>query len=330
MMQNKSATGLVSGILLLAAIPPLSAQEGRFEGPNSGYLFHFPSRSLRAVMGVPGAARLSHPLIRGLSFASVAPDGSRALIQTDSGWLLADQLSGAEPRLRVVEGAQAGADRIGWNRIGSVAVLSSTAKGIQRIRIAPNSLTVEALPSIWPLVGNISAIAVDSSGEHVVVGMEHAEAGGLYLIEHDRSPRLLVSMPSPVDAVFEGSSRRLLAADRSTRSLVELTDVMAPAAVFFDGGSTGIRDPIALAVFGDSLFVANASPQSLQVFSLAEGRVRREIMLEFEPAALLPFSEKPLYLLRSPAGPGEPAWMLDARQETAVWFVPAAEEREEQ
>lgn len=326
-----SKSGIVTGLILMTAIPPLAAQQGRFEGPNSGLLFHLPSHSVRAILGVPGAAWLSSPFVRGLDFASVAPDGDRALIHSDSGWRLLDQLSETEPRFRPVEGVFDGVGRVAWNRKGSFAVLwSPTANGVQRIRISPNGVSVEAPESIAPLAGTITVLTVDSSGEYVVIGVQHPESGGLYVMERGGSPRLVAPMATPADAVFTGSGRRLFAADRSTRSLVELTDVLSPAAIFVDRENTGNMDPIALAVFEDSLFVANASSHSLLVFSLAERRVTREITLEFEPAGLIPFSRQPLYLLRSPEGPGEPAWLLDARQEPAIWFVPAAEDQKEQ
>ena len=57
----KSRTALVSFAVLIGGLT-LSAQEATLSGPISGYVFDSASRSVRAIMGLPGAAYLGDPL----------------------------------------------------------------------------------------------------------------------------------------------------------------------------------------------------------------------------------------------------------------------------
>src|SRR5512145_1242237 len=49
-------------------------------GPITGMVYDAPSKSLRQILGMPGAARLGAPLLSEVDWASVAPDGRTAVV----------------------------------------------------------------------------------------------------------------------------------------------------------------------------------------------------------------------------------------------------------
>src|SRR5512134_3362781 len=74
---------LACGLLLLA-LGAAFGQDGGLTGPVSGMVFDADSRSLRPVVGVPGAAYLGQPAVSGLDWASVAPNGRAALVLSNA------------------------------------------------------------------------------------------------------------------------------------------------------------------------------------------------------------------------------------------------------
>src|ERR1700733_2367788 len=69
--------------LLVVVITPASllpAQQPSLSGPVEAVTFDVPTRSLRAVIGFPGAASFGPALLESLDFASVAPHQNYGLV----------------------------------------------------------------------------------------------------------------------------------------------------------------------------------------------------------------------------------------------------------
>lgn len=64
------------------------AQSPGWFGPISGAIYDPPTKALRRIVGLPGAARLSKPLIEQLQWSINAPDGKKAVALTTIGELL--------------------------------------------------------------------------------------------------------------------------------------------------------------------------------------------------------------------------------------------------
>lgn len=76
-------------IPLLAAAGSLCfAQSPGWLGPISGTIYDPPTKALRRIVGLPGAAYLSKPLIDQLQWSIAAPDGKKAVALTTMGELL--------------------------------------------------------------------------------------------------------------------------------------------------------------------------------------------------------------------------------------------------
>jgi len=55
------------------------AQTASLAGPVEGFTFDAPTRSLRALMGYPGASSFGPPLVNGVDAAAVAPQRNYAV-----------------------------------------------------------------------------------------------------------------------------------------------------------------------------------------------------------------------------------------------------------
>lgn len=75
-------------VATLAASSLCFAQSPGWFGPISGAIYDPPTKALRRIVGLPGAARLSKPLIEQLQWSTAAPDGKKAVALTTMGELL--------------------------------------------------------------------------------------------------------------------------------------------------------------------------------------------------------------------------------------------------
>jgi hypothetical protein len=317
-MFDRKPFSLCLCILVIAALN-LGAQQTSLSGPISGYVFEASSRSIRPIMGIPGAAYIGDAVAAGLDWAAIAPGGSSALARTGGEVYL---ITGLESNLSwsIVEGALPDAGRIAWSADATAAVIASSTEGrIQFIRAAAAGPAVD-------LPGRVSALAMGPSGDYAVVGVEAEAGGGLYLVGTEGEPRLLAAVGQAAAIALAANERDLFVADATSRQVLEIANFRQEAArmVFADEGS-GISDPVGLALSRDGrlLLLANKSQRTLNAYVLATRSLWSQIELDFEPSFLEPLSRNSLFLLKAGGEASEPLLVLDASREPAVYFVPA-------
>ena len=60
---------------------PAAAQPSpSFRGPISGFVYNQSSRTIRPLLGIPGATRIGTALLNEVDFASIGPDGKWAFL----------------------------------------------------------------------------------------------------------------------------------------------------------------------------------------------------------------------------------------------------------
>ena len=320
MLKTKAA--IICLLALLAGGLYLAAQEARLSGPVSGFVFDSVSRSIRPIVGLPGASYLGDALVAELDWAAVAPGGDVALAVKD-GKLYALRGLGAEAAWAEIEGGLAAPERAAWSADGSAAVISSAGDG--RLQFLRDLLAGPVAGPLVDLPGAVSALALEASGDCAVAGVKAGEEGGLYLACPDAPARLLAAMSEPAAVVLSRGGRDLFAVSRSGL-ILEIQDFGEAAAVmpFAEMPASG-WDPVGLAVSADQrlLFVAHRSEKRVDTFDVESRALAGQIGVEWEPSLLEPLAVKSVFLLRSASGPGEPLLVLEAGREPAVYFVPA-------
>ena len=293
--------------LALAAVLLPAQESTRLTGPTSGLIFDAPTRAIRVVMGVPGAAYLGAAVASDLDNGSVAPNGRLAVAVA----------AGAASLFNVADSSLtslgAGCDGVvGWSA-DSAAVALGCADGVRLYRLSSSGIDRLELATF---AAKVSALAVDGSA------VLAAAADGIYRIEPG-SARLLAAVPNA--AGFALSGKTLYAVDRAAKSVIAVDNLATSAAMrLVAGAGQGLEDPIAVGVSADGarLYVADGGEsKALRVFDAATAEMLSRVELDFAPGRVDALGNG-LYLLKARQEAADTVQVLDARQ-LAVYFVPA-------
>src|SRR4051794_23964982 len=195
-------------VVLGWTVLPAAAQTTSFHGPIAGFVYSHGSRTIRPMLGVPGAARLGSPILDEVDFASIAPGGAWALVTKGDRCSLVHGLADLTPAGSAADGLIDDVDRVLWNRDGSIALLySSSSNRMQRVRLSDAGVRADTPMDLSPW-GPVTALAIDPAGRQISFGVAKS---GLYLFQAGQSPALLSSMAQPVAAAFDSTGKRLYA-----------------------------------------------------------------------------------------------------------------------
>jgi len=296
---------LSSIFLSLAAGGLCLAQEARLTGPVSGLVYDEQTRSIRAILGVPGASHLGAPLIEHLEFARVAPSGDRA-VAVRAGRLHLVKF-GADVEWQVLDAEYAGASRAAWSADSKSFAVFGTEEGLSLYRDG-------ALSSIGH-PAEISALLV---GDQVF----YASKDGVYIVQ-DGEARLLATVENASALALDGTT--LYAASRSRNEILAIRNFLdSPELALF---TSEVAAPAALAMDNGSLLAASAETRALYRLNTS-AEVLATIVLDFTPDSLDLFSRAngtALYSLRTRASQSDPLQVFDTARASA-FFVPAAAE----
>jgi hypothetical protein len=316
----------------------LAASSGGFSSPVLGFVYSQSSHTVRPLLGVAGAAQIGSPVLAGVDFASVAPDGRWALVTKAGVTTFVSNLSATNSAEYSADGLIAGIDRVLWNGDGSIALVYSSARNqLQRVRLSAGTVTAETSLdlSAW---GTAAALAIDPAGQQIAFGIKES---GLYLCHVGQSPALLSSMAMPTAVAFDGTGERLFAVDLDSQMVTEfdsgsqvrqysLSRATPTRRLPLKTGSyvgTSAVKPVGLTVTSDGryLLIADSASQAVLVYEADYGRLVRSIALDFAPSRFEGLSSAHAFLLN---GENSSQWLmvLNADQSPGISFVPAKAE----
>lgn len=320
--------GIVARGILAAftfVLPLLRGQSASLQGPSSGFLFDPASRSIRPILGIPPGAHLGSPAYSNLDYASVAPNGQIAIGVANGQTLLIGGVSGAEPTASPIAGAIGDTSRVLWAADSTAAVLCGTGQ-CQHLTGLPNAVVIGQPVSLpTGLHGRVTTLTADPSAQNIVVGVsaENRErsGGGIFFISASGAASLLASMAAPSAAAFTPDGEDLYAADQSTGNVWTFHNV-GPGAmgVLALDASTGIANPVGIAVSSQQLFVAGAKG-AVHIYNLPALALSAELPLQVLPSAMEPVPGSTYYHLIPAQSSSPELWMLNT-QPPSVFFVP--------
>ncbi|MGE5644783.1 MAG: hypothetical protein ACM336_03220 [Acidobacteriota bacterium] len=299
---------------------------GQITGPVTGFLYHSPTKSIRAISGVPGSAVLASPLIENVEFGSVSPDGKWALVRG------ADFTAIVKPGT-VVSGEQRPAglipeiDAAAWS--GSrlaVVVASSSAKVYQRVRLSGTRWVADAPRSFASLPGSLTSISADTTGAQVALGLTAGAQGSIYLAVNGAAPAFVMSGPVAAVAAFAPRGGTFYAAV-SAPGVIEVFEGAARVgslAFAAEDGSAPEAAALAVSADGKRLYATAKEKRALWSIDLATSQAA-VTPLDEVPNALLPVGPRSWLLLNSPAKNSEPAVLASDSEQPVTTFVPALE-----
>lgn len=315
--------------IALLALPAglANAQPASVQGPIAGFVFSGASKTVRPLLGIPGATHVDPPILNQVDSASIAPGGNWAFITRAGHTAFVRGLSDLAPTESSVDGLIDGVDRVVWSRNGSFALLySSSGSRLQRVQLSGSEPRVDAPVDLSPW-GQVTTLAIDPAGQQIAAGFA---ASGLYLFTPGQSPALLSPMVQPTAAAFADTGQSLFAIDLDTQRIIqfqsgsgisEFVSLVRP-----DGPAL---NPAGLAVSGNGryLLLVDSSTRSVFIYEISSRSLANTISLDFAPSRFEPLSAGPVFLLN---GDDLKEWLLvlDASQIPVVYFVPAnGEER---
>jgi hypothetical protein len=299
-----------------------SADNGALLGPITGFVVDGRTQNIRAIEGVPGAARLgaSASLPFGVAFAAVAARQDYALVvpvNGDGHPLLARGLRGGAPATISIEGAIEPTG-MAIAASGSAATLCSiSARKLQFLTGLPDA--VQALPPIdfSDIVPAVSAVALDSDGSSALLA---AEDGGIYFVaSRDSSPRLIARLPGVSSIGFLPDGQAAVAGSSRTGDVVLLESLRGAVNIrTVAGPANGIASVRAVQALGARSIGVIAGDGQLASIDLDTAALEW-IPLAGEAQSFEPLDRNLYALNRAGAAP---LLLLDAAGGRAAWFVP--------
>ncbi len=287
-----------------------------------------PSVTVRAILGVPGAAMLSGALTmpRGVAGAYFAPGQSFALVEQSAGSLAVLQFNGTVAgALQAIPGSISRPDIVSFSPNGSAAAVYSTEGRLAIITGLPGSPQLSRDVSA-NLPAGIQALALADDGATLLAVTSDGRVlllpagGGTETIYSGGQLSGLVFAPASTDAlVFDSDGNKVLLVQNvstapATRLLAQgLSGIPGSALLQFDANTAWIG-----AVNGKQLSRIDLQTLHADTMTLSAGL-----------AALQPLLVPHRFLLS--AQPGQEAWVLDTSNATSantgtvagnVYFVP--------
>ncbi|MBI5281870.1 MAG: hypothetical protein HY858_09330 [Candidatus Solibacter usitatus] len=319
---------VLAGRVLLAlavSVALAAAQDTVLRGPLSGLLVDPAGRSLRAIVGMPGAAYAGDPSVSGVDFASAAPNGETALVSRNGGVSIVHALQTGTPAWLELSGQTPGISLAAWSgSADSLALLDSAARRLDlwsNLSAEPARLGSVDLTAISdPVV----SLAVLPDGLHAFAAVQGETSAALYLLTPGETPRLLVPLARAGALLLSGGE--LFAADLGRNEVLRIANWdRNPSVTAAAPSGLGLDGPVGIALSADRslLYVANARSRQVLTVDLASASVRNTLDLDFIPTRLERLGPGSLYLLDRGVAGAQPAQLLDTAAQR-VWFVPVS------
>lgn len=324
-------------IVLLALWPAAApaASQGSVAGPKMGYFFDAPQRSLRPILGVPGAARIGDaaPLNVQLTKAEVAPGQQYALGATAEGGLVWIDLRGDLPQTRPIAVGVTAISRILLSPTGEAgAIYDRGSRQVQFLSRLLDSPSAGATVGIESLQGVLTALAVSDDARTLLAATASADAdGSLYVLQAGGEVRRVSAAGRVLSMAFLPQQDNALIADYGRSEVLRIDGVRSVAvATLLAAGRDGVAKPLAVQVDAklNHAVAALDGTGRLALIPLAGGAARF-VECNCRPRELTQMRGDSLFRLTS--DPSQPLFVLDAGRLAAdgetmdprVVFIPA-------
>jgi hypothetical protein len=315
-------------ILAVASLRCLPAQQATLSGPVEALTFDAPTRSLRAVLGFPGAASFGSALLDNLDFASVAPRQNYGLAFQGSNCLLVAGLGSGPASTRAIPGVTRFPEGIAWSGNGSLAVLySRSGNWFQSVSGFPAAPEAGQLVEVASLGGSLTAVALDPSGKQIAFAVSGAN-GAIYETADSQAFIPLFSIPESIALSFSSDGQTLYALDGNS---LQVTAFSLGGHGFQTLQLPGITDPVAIQSGQDSqnhqlLYVAGGSDRLLRILDVTSQQIVTDVPLNFQPTSVDQFGNNSFVVARRSRS-ANPLWLFTNTPPAGVYFVPAIQLR---
>jgi hypothetical protein len=277
---------------------------------------------LRAILGVPGAAVFSDPLLTPSDATSVriAPGRPYAWIERGGDAPAILSLNGTRAgNASPLPGALPAADLVAFSPTGRSAVLFSAAsRRLQVVTGLPDTPNVSQDLDAALLPGAPESLAVSDDGATVLLASRRA----VHLLSPSSAARLILNLSGQAALAFLPNSSDAAIADRGAGSVHLLHNSGGSVSSgVVAAGLDGLED-LASTTDGQTLVLTSPAANRIWTVGVRTGEVRG-FDSRIRPATLSRMGDGDTFLIASE--PGEPAWIfVPENGEGRTVFVPAA------
>jgi len=334
LLRTLSTLALAASLMALAPAVSRAAAEGSVSGPTLGYFFDQQQRSLRPILGVPGASQIGAGLGLNVELrdAEVAPGQQYALGVTAEGGVAFVDLRGEVPQTRTLA-VGVGASRVLISPTGeAAAVYDRQGRQVQFLTGMLDAPAAGSTVSLSGVQGLLTAMAVSDDGRTLLAATSSANAdGGLYVVEAGGEVRRVSTVGRVLSMSFLPGQDNALVGDYGRSEVLRIDGVTSVAvAAVIAAGRDGVSRPVAVGAGGDLTHAVAALDGSSQVALIPlAGGPPSFVDCNCRPRELSRMRGASVFRLTSDAT--QPLYVLEARRlgpdgsalEPRVSFVPA-------
>jgi hypothetical protein len=329
------SSAIVLNAALLGTACLVNAQSRGIRVPVMGFVVDSQSHSLRPIKGFPGASVLgkSINLSVEVTTAKISANGEFALgiNSNPAGQLvLIRGLNEETPSSQVVDGTLPAVDLICMNSAGTVAAILSKGTGqIQFVAGLPDQPSAQDPIELTSIIGQATAISIDSQGQSVLVTSSDGTYGGVYQIANQggATPQLIASAYQPSAVVFLNQDQDAAFADASSNEIIQIQGLSGRLiSRVLASAKDNVQNPIALQSSGGNLLATNlgsadsSSVGNLIEYDLAAGKIVADRLLPVVPTRLDSLSGSEFFVINDS---GSDILYLYSAKEFSLTFVPA-------
>jgi len=309
----------------------LPAQSIAVGSPSTSYIFDAGRSSIRPLIGFAGSSFLGDAALTGVQFASVAPNGTSAVIVWPDRVEWVADLSKYWESSSLIGGSLAAPNQIFWDRTSSTAVFSSASeRQVQFVQRTGGGFTLRTLAVPDSCTGTLKTLDADAANALAAVLCtpdQQVATGGqnLFLLQPNAAPALVQLPSAPVSAAFALNGAFYVAGVDSAISVIRTPASSSTAELLFTEteNSTGAA---ALLVRSTEqlLYSADSGQRRIRVYDLNSFQKVDDLDAGWAPTQFQPFLANS-FLLNTGGTSSEPRLLLRTAPQRSVLFVPAGE-----
>lgn len=326
--------------MLAGSALSLSGQS-TFSGPASGYVFDNVGHSVRAVLGVPGAAYLGSASQPAWDSVSVAPNGRWALGVTglSLNWIPDLSRPASFFSLPQVSGPIL---RIAWSSDSTTAATWSPTTGhLQRITGLDSAPAIHDPIDLTAVSGLLSGWSLSPDGRYLAFSSSAPGTSSVYFSDRDHAPVPIGSVADPGAVAFSADGASLFVFGGAARQILQLDVPSGAVAGSFDASPFGVAGGVSvsgtrirdlrrdrrpaevqdLAGSGDGARLYAIGGQTLCGYDLSTSQPMSCRNLEVPPTSFQPMPGG-ILLLNYRRAANMPYWLLDGKA-GQLYFVPS-------
>ena len=300
------------------------AQTPEVGGVTGGLIYDPPTRSLRTIRGVLGAAYMGPAVTAGIDAAFVSPDGAMALSRRGDGLSLHRFRNSSQINEQSVGSLEGITEEClsGWSADNKIAVLACSVTGIgtRVYKIGTDAAAVNWRADIASAV-RFAGVAKDNS---VVLGIK-GDAPGVYSVASDGALRPIANVRGIEAGVVDARSNTAYLVESETAALFRIGLQNGSREMIWQLASEWLGSLAGIGTSGSRIAIAERSTATVHVIDTARFIEAAAVSLDALPQKMSAAGAPGLWLLNSRQADGSgSAFVVDVTTGNA-FFVPAGE-----